>query len=1166
MSYPDLYEGLEKQREHNQKMLLRALDGGTTVALVGSGVSKAFDYPGWRDFALKLLEKTQGVLTNEQPAPPELQDIERFNKSAKKVKSLSANALMFLIGTCRSALEQGGSQDVYKDFVEKNFGPPRPQPPENDPFKFLLELPIQRFVTTNYDCEVEQALVRYRSACARDLGLDPSQKADPRFCQSAFTQLKGTDRLVRFALAGIDEERVEVFHCHGRYDELDSVIATEEDYQHWYLGQKQGEPLTFQQNLELLLGSNPVLFVGYGLGDEDLLRPLRQLRVLEPARKRSRPLFALLSSRDPEGKDSYYHASLLERFGLHVIPFRSTGPKHQTLDLCAELKRLHDRLEEEHRQRSEKPKMRCSRATGRLPKPHCEIESAAVPCKPLTELAAAVRKPGVVALVGPSGSGKSHHLLQLLRSDSIAGFAGSFYWNAHYANEAFTALDAALNYFDPHGKLQGTRYDRISRCLREHRFLLVVDGCERFLRRSGTAGEGTSYSITFQRLLKAMMSPENQSTVVIAGRLLPAGLKESPGSPIRVLHTSRTELRDLAAHEPFTRLLKEKDEEETERDLSALCSLLRGHAYGLRLAGEYLQLCPPPRSPALRELLRSLTDKQRDERLHDMVWVLIDRLDSLNCKAPKSGLTRAFLERLALFLSPVCETTLKLCFEQAQVDFPQDLRRCEDLYPRLIEAGLLIPVHDLKSAPPTYTVHATVRAALFHSGRGPVEASLPAFGLSGFTSGRVGVSPDPASGQHARILFDRMIGQANQNLGGPKHGKVALDLCRDTFNLIRTRMEANTAPRWCTYDEYLWYGQRVAALVKSAEKGRWTYCEYPDAKRFTEEPKAPLYPAELAWLYNDIALALSAQGYVNDACSFWEQTYEICRLIEDPVTGGGYHLEVLLSLAFTSIERGRLAVAVQYLEDAERLLQPTLDEDYTARVLGLRGLMAHLQGNLQKASDLYERCLGILRSGTNLRAQSVFLKHLADIKITMQQFAEADMLIRDSRAVAESGVFPELVANARISEGHRLSRTGNPVPARLEYNAVLSEARRIGLRKLEVRALTALSRLALDQKDTDRAHELAMQALCLSNELGLGLRQSHCLVVLGLVALAADQKELGIAYLRLAKRMADGQQYWARSREAENKLLELGVDPRDEADRSPGRKDGRTLAPSRTAV
>ena len=121
----------------------------------------------------------------------------------------------------------------------------------------------------------------------------------------------------------------------------------------------------------------------------------------------------------------------------------------------------------------------------------------------------------------------------------------------------------------------------------------------------------------------------------------------------------------------------------------------------------------------------------------------------------------------------------------------------------------------------------------------------------------------------------------------------------------------------------------------------------------------------------------------------------------------------------------------------------------------------------------------------------------ADVKITTEDWGQADMLIRNSRALAEAGVFPELVANARISEGHRLFRRGDPVGARLEYNAVLKEARRIGVRKLETRTLTALARLALAQKDVDSAHSYALRSLRLATLTQVG-QVRHVLCVLGL--------------------------------------------------------------------
>jgi hypothetical protein len=603
---------------------------------------------------------------------------------------------------------------------------------------------------------------------------------------------------------------------------------------------------------------------------------------------------------------------------------------------------------------------------------------------------------------------------------------------------------------------------------------------------------------------------------------------------IRVVSLSRVEVRDLEARESFAGLPRP--------GLSALCSLLRGHSYGLHLAAEYLRLSER-RSQALDEIVERLADVPRDERLRAMVLFLIELIDH----GRSGGLAHGFLERLGLFLSPVCGTMVDLCYEQAKEALAPGTLETRDrpaLQQQLIDSGLLLPMRQPRTEVLSHAVHATVRSSLFQPRHGIAADPLPAFGLSGFTSGRLGVDPDLTRAPQIRKLFNAVLREADERLAA---GQVedARELCRDAFGLIRTRMEANTAPRWCTYSAYVQFGLRVAILIKRVTQslGTWTFCEHPDAALFTECADAPLFPAELAWLYNDIAIAASAEGHILDAYSFWEQTYEISRLIEHPSQGGGYHMEVLISLALTSIEMGRLGAASLYLDDAERLLQRMYDDDYAARLSGLRGLMAHLQGDLHGAERLYDRCLVLLKSGINIRARSLFLKHKADVKMSTHQLEEADLLIRNSRALAESGGFPELIANARMSEGHRLNRTGEPIKARLEYNAVLREAQRIGFRKLEVRALTALARLALDQKDADSARNSAMRALSLANELGLGLRQSHGLVVLGLATLETGPKELGVAYLRQAKKMADSQEYWARSREAENKLMELGIDP-----------------------
>jgi hypothetical protein len=50
------------------------------------------------------------------------------------------------------------------------------------------------------------------------------------------------------------------------------------------------------------------------------------------------------------------------------------------------------------------------------------------------------------------------------------------------------------------------------------------------------------------------------------------------------------------------------------------------------------------------------------------------------------------------------------------------------------------------------------------------------------------------------------------------------------------------------------------------------------------------------------------------------------------------------------------------------------------------------------------------------------------------------------------------------------------------------------------------------------------------------------LLLLGVATAKAGQTRLGAAYIRHAKRLGDEQEYWLRSREAEQHLQELGED------------------------
>ena len=277
--------------------LSRLLNRGSVVAVVGAGVSAARGYPTWQGWTLDAIDAGLVALraggTEHRALGAELAV---FREQVTSGGAGGSKDWMFWIGETLRAM----SPTVFERFVRERFSlrSDRACAPE-DPFRALLELPIKRFMTTNFDCEIERALVDYRGCRPETFGVDDERLGKP--WQPANEALSFTherqfaDRLARFALARCDplNEHM-VFHAHGRYDRPASIIATEAQYQRAYLAEERGGRFSFVQTIDLLLRSNTVLFVGYGLEDEDLLRPLRVLSTMRREVGRGSTAFALL--------------------------------------------------------------------------------------------------------------------------------------------------------------------------------------------------------------------------------------------------------------------------------------------------------------------------------------------------------------------------------------------------------------------------------------------------------------------------------------------------------------------------------------------------------------------------------------------------------------------------------------------------------------------------------------------------------------------------------------------------------------------------------------------------------------------------------------------------------------------------------------------------------
>ncbi len=1155
----------EERVARNRERLFRALSLGTTVAFVGAGCSAPLGYPRWSDIAGALIRETLRALRRHPSEPKNksaLASLDSYEGRLADGEELRPVELMFILGVCQSAARQlaardPSANDFVGDYFRRAFQPrPEPAAPAVNPYHALLELPIKRFVTTNYDEEIERALEHVRGIPRADFGIDPSSagRASDAPPPKSFTQTEESyEQLVLFALAKIEEMKNTVFHCHGRYDKSESIVASEEDYQKWYLLDREGAP-AFRQTIELLLTSNPILFVGYGLQDEDLLQPLRLLAALDARQREASSLFALMSEK-PGGGSEAEEEYLRVRYGVQVVPYE--GPSSSSAEargraLAEELRQLKRASLEWRESWLEKPFIRKVRVDARPPKPyqHYSLRHAGEMIlgragveKQLdhieSEIASGAR---VVAVVGRGGTGKSWHAMRLVeRLTSRPGsFAGFFFWSSYYADDALTGFDRLLEYLeDSGGRTPGDRLERIRHCLESGRYLIVLDGIERLLRETGRPEIGSPVSAQVKALLELIASERSRSAVVLTSRLLPELYESKPGGEhVKIFSLKRMQTRDICQVAPFRHF--------AAREVGALCSLLEGHTYALVLAAGYLGQRRPPREAgeAMRDLQHRLAKTPPDRRVTRMIREAVEALDD-----GEGPLAREFLRHLAVFMSPVTTPAARHCY-RAAVEAQHRNRgsnsrpaELEDLIDRLVSRHLLFRVEN-EVAEKAWTVHPTVRSFIFEPELVAPNDPLPNFTLAGFTSGTAVLHPGSReSCDRIKDLFDRLV-RASEEAFAARRQPESVALCRSAFSVVRSRMEAITASRWCHYDEYARFGYHLIDLArKISSPGRWRHIDPPHLS-LVEHPEAPLYADELAWLYNDLGLILCAEGNVADMYGLWEQGLEISRAIEMGEEPGQHVVQSLLHQNYTFIEVGRLDIARVYLDDTKKANSYLGDEDLAARIVGYRGQIEHLQGDLHKAEENYRDAIDRFEQmGRNPRAESIFCRHLGDLMIEKEDCDQARERIRKCRALADAAGYRDLVAYARLSKG-RLHRKAEALKDALrEYQAVQQLAEKIGIRRLEATAFCELARLALDLGDAENARQQALSALLLANELGLGLRKTDGLVALGLATVKTGKTNLGKEYLWQALRLAEDQRYWLRAHEVERELEKLGEPP-----------------------
>ncbi|MCC7435727.1 MAG: hypothetical protein IT363_13660 [Methanoregulaceae archaeon] len=563
-----------------------------------------------------------------------------------------------------------------------------------------------------------------------------------------------------------------------------------------------------------------------------------------------------------------------------------------------------------------------------------------------------------------------------------------------------------------------------------------------------------------------------------------------------------------------------------------LLTLVNGHPYALQLVrwlvsnGGWKKAGSEYRVKPFRNLLSALAllpEAQRVSRVVQEAVQVCDRRGKVLLGMP--GLVTGLAQRLASFMSPVSGEVIELCWNdllstmtpnngaanQAESSEIRRLRgRCKAI------RGLLLDAHLLQQADPDSNgpsiMHPLVRSFVFSRLHHAKSEQLPHFGLSGFTSGIAAVHPGSPEAGAMIVRVIRSLCKSDQT--------------KAAFSVLRARTEANSVCRWSNFQEYLELLVRVMNLARS------------------QITAADFSPDDVAWLYNELGLACCCHGDMPDAFAVWNQGLEISRQI-DRRHPGAHTVQSLLHLGHTYVELGRLQLAEEMLHDAARHNRQLADLDFAGRIHGYLGLVAHLRGDRAAADRQYDLSLQEIHdAGGNPRARSVFCRYRGDLALATGDVQHAKELIDQSHAIAEAAQFPDLVAFARKSRGHLYRSGGDLGKARAEYEFALSEARRFRILRLEADVHSELARFALDVGDPHTALRRAECSLRISNRLGLGLRQTHGMVVLGIANLRLGEVAWGHACLDHAVTIGRSQGYLSRVLEAERVLWECGLGPK----------------------
>jgi hypothetical protein len=284
-----------------------------------------------------------------------------------------------------------------------------------------------------------------------------------------------------------------------------------------------------------------------------------------------------------------------------------------------------------------------------------------------------------------------------------------------------------------------------------------------------------------------------------------------------------------------------------------------------------------------------------------------------------------------------------------------------------------------------------------------------------------------------------------------------------------------------------------------------------DVERFETSYNLPFYSDELAWLYNEYAVVSFMQGRLFDAKVLYNQTIRTLSANEGAEqSAGAPRRRVQINLALTEIELGNI-------RDARLLLDQVIGEVSIKKhstisvsliyAKGYRALCDHLTGNFTQAEKGYRSTIEQVLKQRQLRAASIFKRHLADLLRVQGKMQDAEQYLLLSEKTATQSQQEDILHYTLIARA-RLMRD---LESRSEALQILRQtedyAKAMGLQKMLAETLKVRAEVMLAEGEVTQAGKMAAQAVAISKRNGMRLRKVAAALLQAKVCAKRGQKE-----------------------------------------------------------